>query len=339
MRAVTRRNLLRIAAAVCLSGGAWPAAAARTFKLLFVAAYGGPPPNQSIRAGVVAALAKRGFVEGRNLELLFTDAWIPGKAGGKEAALAAAVARRPDAILTQNTELTRAVQAATRSIPIVFWNVADPVASGIVTSLARPGGNTTGTSAHNLTLYPKRLQLVREAFPAARTVAILIDSGFVRDGFPVSFYQELHATARGLGLKLVEVDVASGPEGSDAALDAVAATGAQVMLPLGPWPSRSILQADIVRFQSRRRIPVVAMTTDSKGSVVDGYLLQYGVDVQESLRICASQLAQIFAGKPAGDIPVEEPSKVELVVNLKAARELGVAIPDSVMARVDRVIQ
>jgi hypothetical protein len=123
-----------------LSGGAWPAAAARTFKLLFVAGYGGPPPNQSIRSGVVAALARRGFVEGRNLELVFTDAWIPGKAGGKEAALAAAVARRPDAILTQNTEITRAMQAATRSIPIVFWNVADPVASGIVPNLARPGG-------------------------------------------------------------------------------------------------------------------------------------------------------------------------------------------------------
>jgi len=336
---VMRRHLLAAAIALCVSGVARPCAAARTFKLLFVASYGGPPPNPHNRAGIVAALAERGFVEGRNLELQFADPWPPGSAGIKEQALAKAVARQPDAIFVQNTELTRAVQAATQSIPIVFWNVADPIAAGIVTNLARPGGNATGTAVHNLTLFPKRLELLREAFPNAKRVALVIDGGFVRDGFPPSFYRGLHETASSLGLTLVEVDVATGPMDSAAALDVAAAMKADVLLPLGPWPSRSLLQVDFVKFQSRARIPVIGIATDSRGGIIDGLVLQFGIDAQEAFRLCASQLHQIFTGTPPGEIPVQQQTKVDLVVNLKAARELGVTIPTHVLKRADRVIQ
>ena len=135
--AMTRRDLLRIAIALTVSGFATPTAAARTFKLLFVSAYGGLPPIGQGSPGVVAALAVQGFVEGRNLELQFADAWMPGSVGSKEASLARAVARRPDAILRAEHRADSRRSGRYPIDSIVFWNVADPVASGIVAS-SRP---------------------------------------------------------------------------------------------------------------------------------------------------------------------------------------------------------
>ena len=283
------------------------------------------------------ALAMQGLVEGRNLELLYSAAWH-GDLARRNDSIRALVERRPDAILVGNTDLSRAVQKATKTLPIVFYNVADPVSAGLVESLSKPGANVTGVSVHNLTLFPKRLQFIRELLPHAKRVALIVDGAFIRDGFPPEFYRQMRETARSLALDLVEEDIEHLPQGLEEGIRNAAHKKVDIVLPLGPWPSNREIPFSFADAQNRYRVPVLGYIP-LRGGFEDALLVQYGVGMAELTAHAAELVARVLAGTPPRDIPVRQATKVELVVNMKVARDLGVAIPKYVLKRADRVIE
>ena len=283
------------------------------------------------------ALAIHDLVEGRNLEFLYPTSWH-GDLNRRDASLRALVESRPDALLVGNTDLSRSVQKATKAIPIVFYNVADPISAGLVDSLAKPGGNITGVSVHNLTLFPKRLAFIRELMPHARRVALIVDGAFVRKGFPAEFYRQMRETARALGLELIEEDIEHLPRGLEDAVRNAANMRVDIVLPLGPWPSHRTVPFSFADAQNRYRVPVLGFTPLS-GGLDDALLVQYGVGMAELTAHGAELVARVLAGIHPRDIPVRQATRVELVINLKVARELGIAIPKDVLKRADRVIE
>jgi putative tryptophan/tyrosine transport system substrate-binding protein len=333
-----RRDFIRIGATL-LSGVAantWAQTPARKFRIAFICA-GGQPPQAHDIAAWRAALARQGLVEGRGFEFVFARSWH-GNGEGRTASIREVIDSRPDLLLTKSTNLTRPVQRATTTIPIVFWNVADPVASGFVKSVAKPGGNVTGVSVHNLTLFPKRLQLIRELMPQARRVALIVDGAFIRDGFPAKFYQEMHETARTLELELIEEDLELLPGGLEDAFRNAARKHVDIALGLGPWPSHLIHEIDFVVQQDRHRVPVLGFVP-LRGGPQDGLLVQYGGSYEEMVQSGAEVVAKILRGANPAQTPVRQQTRIELVLNLKVARELGVTIPRGVLRRADRVIE
>jgi len=282
-------------------------------------------------------LRSHGYVEGRNADFRIIPQYH-GDIGKLKASMRELVEWKPNAIVTQATFNTRIAQAATSSIPIVFTDVADPVASGIVKSLARPGGNITGVTVHNLTLFPKRLGLVRELLPQAGRVSLIIDRTFTRDGFPPAFYREMHETAARLGLELIEEDLSQCPGGFAEAFENIVALKPDIVMPLGPWPSLRTYDTDYAKFQDRHGIPVFGFQPVA-GGAHDGVVIQYGGDVEEAVFTAGDILARIIAGARPADIPIHQQTRVVLVVNLVAARQLGIAVPNSILVRADRVIQ
>jgi putative ABC transport system substrate-binding protein len=248
------------------------------------------------------------------------------------------LAWKPDIILAENTFGTRLAQKATDSIPIVFVSVADPVAVGIVKSVSHPGGNITGVTVHNLTLFPKRLELIRELLPAARRIALLVDSVFTRDGFPLAFYRELRDVAKRLQLELVEEDLARSPGGLDEAFAKMALFKPDLVLPLGPWPSVRVIDMDFVKFQDRYGLPVLGFQP-LVGGVQEGLVVQMGGDVGEMTALAAGVIAKVLAGTPPAEIPVQQQTRILLVINLAVARRFGITVPNNVLRRADRVIE
>ena len=282
-------------------------------------------------------LARHGYIEGQNIEHRFIPDWN-GDFERLNGFIRDLLAWKPDAILSVSTLNTRILQRATTSVPIVFMNVADPMSAGFVLSLSRPGGNITGVSVHNLTLFPKRLQLIRELLPKARRVVLIVDSVFMRDGFPVDFYRGMHNVAASLGLELVEEDVAQSPRGFEEAFEKAARLHPDLIMPLGPWPSLRIRDPDFVKYQDRHRIPVLGFTPEL-GSRLEGLVIQFGATIDEMHRLGADLVAQVLRGAKPADIPVVQQTKIDLVINLKAAGELGIKVPASILKRADRVIE
>ena len=296
-----------------------------------------PMDDPRMRAIWWEHLARHGYVEGQNIEHRFIPDWN-GDFERLNASIRELLAWKPDAIVSVSTLNTRILQRATTSVPIVFMNVADPVSAGFVMSLSRPGGNITGVSVHNLTLFPKRLQLIRELLPKARRVVLIVDSVFMRDGFPVDFYRGMHNVAASLGLELVEEDVAQSPGGFEEAFQKAARLRPDLIMPLGPWPSLRIRDPDFAKYQDRHRIPVLGFTPQVGGRQ-EGLVIQFGATIDEMNRLGADLLAQVLRGGKPADIPVVQQTNIDLVVNLKAAGELGIKVPASILKRADRVIE
>jgi putative ABC transport system substrate-binding protein len=221
----------------------------------------------------------------------------------------------------------------------VFFNVADPLASGFVKSLSRPGGNLTGVSVHNLSLFPKRLELIRELSPTARRVVMIVDSKFQRDGYPPDFYREMQEAGRSLGLELVEEDIVLSPSGFEEAFAKASRLRPDFIVPLGPFPSLRVGNyRDLALWQNKYRVPVLG-TIPAIGGPFEGLVVQLGNPVEEMRNITVGLLARVLAGSDPAETAVVQTTKVDLVVNLRAARELGIKIPKSVLTRADRVIE
>jgi putative ABC transport system substrate-binding protein len=308
----------------------------RKFRLAMLQARGGSPTDQGLERWK-RALGRQGLAEGVDYELMFAPVWAGGGTERMYASAREVVAQAPDLLITNSTDNTRAAQRATTTIPIVFMNVADPVAAGFVKSLAAPEGNLTGVSVHNLTLFPKRLQLIRELLPGATRVALIIDGAFVRDGFPPRFYSEVRAAAKTAGLHLVEEDIEHLPGGIEEAFGNAARERVDIVLPLGPWPSDRSRVFSFPEAQNRYRVPVLGWIP-ARGSPHDGLFAQYGVTADESIELGARLVARVLAGNVPRDIPVLQATRVELVVNLAVAREFGIKVPKQVLKRADRVI-
>ena len=271
-----------------------------------------------------------GYVEGQNLAIEFR--WAHGRVD-RLPELAAELARLDvDLIVVAGTTATRAVQRATRTIPIVMAAVGDPVSSRFVGSLARPGGNITGLTLFQNGLGQKRLALIKEAVPSATRVAVLRNPDSAADVSRV--WSETEAAARALGLRLQLHDVRGVAELGDA-LAAMKRQGAEALVVL-PDPVFTADRGRIAELATRSQLPTIY---EAREFVVAGGLMSYAPSLADQFRRAAVYVDKILKGAKAAALPVEQPTKFELVINLKTAKALGLTIPPSVLIRADEVIQ
>jgi putative ABC transport system substrate-binding protein len=284
-------------------------------------------PLRSFRQG----LSDTGFVEGRNVTIDFR--WAEGQNDRLPVLAADLVRRRVNVIVAPgSTPAALAAKAATATIPIVFQVGIDPVAAGLVTSLARPGGNVTGITNINTELVSKRLELLRELVPKATVVALLVNPTSPEIAESVS--KDLQRTAGNLGLQLHILQATSERD-----FDSVFATlaqlqvGALVIAPDAFFISRS---EQLGALTARHAIPAI---TQFREFAAAGGLMSYGGSFSEPVRQVGIYAGRILKGEKPDNLPVQQPMKVELVINLKTAKALGIAVPQSVQNRADEVIE
>jgi len=232
------------------------------------------------------------------------------------------------------TRVTLGAMQATKTIPIVFTAVGDPVESGLVTSLARPGGNVTGLSALSPELVGKRLELLKQAVPGVDRVAVLWRPGALGERTDKDMLTGADVAARALGVRLQFVEAQDADEFAKAFSDMSSSrAGALTVL-----PSNRFLREHrrLVDLAAKNRLPAVYT---SREFVDAGGLMSYGANEPDLFRRAATYVDKILKGAKPGDLPVEQPTKFELVINLKTAKALGLTIPQSVLARADEVIQ
>ena len=240
------------------------------------------------------------------------------------------VARKPELIYAPPAPSAVAAKQATRTIPIVFAALGDPVGTGLVASLARPGGNVTGVVSVIDSLAPKRVELLREILPGAKRLGVPSDPTDTRSTIDLA---ALAPVATALGLTVVVAE-ASNPVEFDAAVAKLIGQGVDAVLS-GTTISTN-LRERLIELANRRRVPVVGHASYMAEA---GALFSYGASRADQLRRSAQLVDKILKGAKPADIPVEQPTKFELVINLKAAKALGITVPRSVLLRADEVIQ
>jgi putative ABC transport system substrate-binding protein len=278
---------------------------------------------------IVRMLRDLGYIEGKNIafEYRFADDKLD-----RLPALADELVRlKVDVLLTPGTPGALALKKATQTIPIVFLDVTDPVAAGLVHSLARPGGNLTGFSSIETMLAGKRLELLKETVSKLSRVAVLWDP---RNPASTQEWKESQVAAQELGLQLHSMKVSSADKYQDAFKEAVRErSGALAVL---STPLASSNQDQIVKLAAINRLPAIYV----QGSFVsEGGLMSYGPDRTERYRRIAVFVDKILKGTKPADLPVEQPTKFEFIINLKAAKQIGLTIPPNVLVRADKVLK
>lgn len=289
----------------------------------------GPAPTNpgALHKILVETLRELGWVEGRNIvyDAVYADA---DEARLSEAA-AMLVARRPDVIYVSNGPTARAAFGATRSIPIVFSSVPEPVQVGLVKSLAQPGGNVTGVATFGGELGARRMQLLKEALPRISRVGVLVTPSAT-----TSNEQSFIERAAGAGVKVFAATVKAPSEFHDV-FAALAANKAEALL-----VTQSALfnreRKAILQLAAKHRIPVVGFRSQQ---VDEGALMSYNSSLADHTRRAAHLVDKVLRGAKPADIPVEQPTQFELVINLKTAKALGITIPQSVLLQASRVIE
>jgi putative ABC transport system substrate-binding protein len=287
-----------------------------------------PHQHEAFRQG----LRDLGYVEGRNLVIEYRDA--EGKSERLPALAAELVALKVDVIFAPTTATALAAKQATRTLPIVFAVVADPVTSGFVTSLARPGGNVTGLSFLAPELVGKRLELLKQAIPGVTQVAVLWQPGGLGERTEKDQLKGAEVAARALGVRVQFVE-ARGPADIDRAFSDMTRARAGALTVL----TGAMLFTErrrLVDPAAKNRLPAVYPWREG---VDAGGLMSYGPNVADLFRRAATYVDKILKGAKPADLPVEQPTKFELVINLKTAKALGLTIPPSVLGRADEVIQ
>jgi putative ABC transport system substrate-binding protein len=270
-----------------------------------------------------------GYVEGKNLaiEYLFAE----GKLDRLPALAAELVSLKVDVIVAVGGPSVQAAKKATETIPIVMTNAGDPVEQGFVASLARPGRNITGLSSFTTDLAGKRLELLREIIPKLSRVAVLWHPDAIGSTLA---WKESQLAAREHGLQLQSFEV-RGREDLDGAFRAAAKERAQALVALRS-PTVAIERKRIAELAIKNRLPVIY---DDIAYVEAGGLMSYGTKQADLYRRAALYVDKIFKGAKPADLPVEQPTKFEFVINLNAARQIGLTIPPNVLARADRVFR
>jgi len=288
--------------------------------------------NPDLHEAFHQGLRDLGYVEARNLVIEYRDG--KGKFERLPALAAELVALKVDVIVAPGTPHALAAQQATRTIPIVLTGAGDPVASGLVSSLARPGGNVTGLSMLTPELVGKRLELLKQAVPGVSRVAVLWQPGDYGERTEKDILKEAEVTARALGVRLQVVE-ARGPQDFDRAFSDMTRARAGALIVLGSsmfFTERRRL----VDLTAKHRLPGVYSARDS---VDVGGLMSYGANLADMFRRAATYVDKILKGAKPGDLPVEQPTNFELVINLKTAKALGLTIPQSLLLRADQVIE
>ena len=281
------------------------------------------PNAEALRQG----LKGLAYVEGQNIAIEFRSA--EGYAERLPGLAAELVRLKVDIIFAASATAGRAAKNATSSIPIIFVGSTDPVATGLVARLARPGGNVTGFSAGAPGLYGKRLELLKETLPRLTRVGVLWNPTN-----PAGSLKEVRTAGQELGVQVQSLEVRS-PDDIDRAFEAAtkAQVGALIVAQQSPMTTN---QKRIVELAAKRRLPAIYPDTDS---IDDGGLMSYGPSSTDLYRSAAVYVDHILKGRPPADLPVQQPVKYELMINLKTAKALGLTIPPVVLMRAERVIK
>jgi putative tryptophan/tyrosine transport system substrate-binding protein len=324
---------------ISLLGGAaaWPLAASaqqpgvrmRRIGVLVSNLPADDPEWQARSNAFVQGLQERGWSDGRNVRLEYR--WGLGDPDRLRKYAAELVALAPDVMFAAGSAAVAPLQQSSRSVPIVFANVLDPVGAGFVGSLARPGGNATGFASMEFGLSAKLLELLKQIAPRVARVAVVRNAG---NPVEVAQFGAIQAVAPSLGVELtpiigrdsgeIEHDIGAFARGGNGGL---VVTGAGV---------QQIQRDTIVAAAAQHKLPAVYVF---RGFVAQGGLISYGIDQTEPYRLAAGYVDRILKGEKPADLPVQAPTKYELVINLKTAKALGLDLPASVLARADEVIE
>jgi len=307
-----------------LAADAQPSAKVARIGYLSVAGGAGSPSAEAFRQG----LRELGYVEGQNIAIEFR---AEGKSDRLPALAAELVQLQVDVIVAFSSVAAQAAKNTTTTIPIVMVSSGDPVATGLVASLARPGGNLTGLTGLATELSGKRLELLREAIPSLSRVAVLWNS---LDGAMTLTFRGIQAAARALGVTVQPLGVREA-EDIDSAIAAMTEERPDALFMITDVLTRRHTR-QVVDFAAQRQLPTMF---EGRGPVAEGGLMSYGPSFPDLLRRAAYYVDRILKGAKPGDLPVEQPTKFELVINLKTANALGLTIPPSLLFQADEVIK
>jgi putative ABC transport system substrate-binding protein len=275
-------------------------------------------------------LMETGYEEGRNVRMEYR--WIAGQNGQLPSLLRELIDRRVTVLApVASTAAALAAKAATQTIPIVFRIGGDPVAAGLVARLNRPDGNITGTTTLGFELRPKRLEVLREMLPADATVALLSNP---TNANAAPEAREIQAAAMLLGVRLLVLSAASASDLETALARAAQPDVAGLLTAADPFIISQRKQ--IIALAARRSVPVIF---SNRNEFDDGGLMSYGSDGPEGHRIAGTYVGRILNGEKPGDLPVQQSAKVELAINLKVAKTLGITIPAALLVRADEVVE
>jgi putative tryptophan/tyrosine transport system substrate-binding protein len=280
--------------------------------------------------GLRRGLAEAGYVEGRNVTLEYR--WADGHYDRLPELVADLVRQRVDVIAACGSSAPAlAAKAATSTIPIVFQTGSDPVADGLVASMNRPGGNITGVSRMTVSLDPKRLELLHDVVPKANVFAVLVNRESSRADFVI---EQVQKAARSLGLNVVTVKV-----GAENELDGAFATMAQQhadALLVGNDPAMERWREKIVALTIQHAVPTMF---NNRSYIAAGGLMSYDSSIVDSFRQVGGYIGRILKGEKPADLPIQQPTKFDLVINLKTAKALGLSIPQTLLVTADEVIE
>jgi putative ABC transport system substrate-binding protein len=325
-RSPTRARLASAALALGLLAAPLGVAAqpqeGKTYRVGWLAPAPNPDNLEALRSGLRAL----GYLEGTNLviETRYAQGALPELA----AAAAELVRDRPDVIVTDGSQAAAAARRSATSPPVVFVS-GDPVGMGLVPSLSRPGGNMTGFGIVSTELNVKRLELLRDAFPGASRVGVLHEARQLKSMIP-----PMEAAARALGLKLTRLQVRVADD-LDPAFAAAVREHVDVVVPVASALFHAEKQR-LLALAATHRLPTMY---ENRAFPDAGGLMSYGPDVADVFRRAAGYVDRILTGTRPADLPVQQPTKFDLVINLRTARTLGVSIPPSLLLRADRVIE
>jgi putative ABC transport system substrate-binding protein len=317
---------------IMLVGGAlapstFAARAQQPTKLPIIGFLGPTAPAPGWIAAFLERLREHGWIDGKNLAIEYR--WAEGRPERFAEFAADFIRLKVDVIVTGGTPVVLALKRATSEIPIVFSSAGDPVGTGLVESLARPGGNITGLSFMTADVAGKRLELLREIVPGLGRLALIANAGFPEALLEM---REVQATATTLGVNTMPFEVRR-PDDFPAAFEAI--KGADALYVCGD-PMMLGNRARISALALDARLPTVHSVREH---VEAGGLISYGTDFQELFRRTADFVDKILRGTKPAEIPVEQPTKFDLVVNLVTAKTLGLAMPPTLLARADRIIE
>jgi len=282
-------------------------------------------------AGFHRGLGEAGFAEGRNVTIEYR--WAEGQFDRLPAMAADLVSRKVAVISTGAPDVAvRAAMAATKTIPIVFVTASDPVAAGFVPSLSRPEGNVTGLTLIGAELVPKRLELLRELLPGATRIAVLVNPNnprLTRDNI-----QQSEAAVRRLGLEMIVLKAGTESEIESAVVAAVQQQANALSIATDAYLNSRSRQ--IASFALRHALPT---TGESRETVAAGLLMSYGPSQADSFRQAGLYVGRILKGEKPAELPVLQPTKIELVINITTAKAIGLKIPESFLLRADEVIE
>jgi ABC-type uncharacterized transport system substrate-binding protein len=323
---------------ITLLGGAaaaWPLAAhaqqtdrVRRIGVLMNLA-GDDPEGQARLAAFHQGLQEAGWAVGRNLRIEYC--WGAGDADRLRRCAAELVALVPEAVLASSGTTVPWLLQATRSVPVVFTQTPDPVGAGFVASLAHPGGNVTGFTNFEYSIGGKFLELLKEIAPQVRRAAVLRDVG---DPAGVGQWGAIQTVAPSFGVELRPVDVRDASE-IERGLTAMEPGSNSGLIVTGSAPA-AVHRELIITLAARQQVPAIY---PFRYFAVQGGLVSYGADPVDQFRRAAGYVNRILKGDRAGDLPVQAPTKYELVINLKTAKALGLDVPQTLLARADEVIE